>query len=203
MSQHETATGAGEFDDIQMDDQPLPGWWKLAFLLGLACLSLYWMLHHLGAEGRSMAEAYDLAVAENAQLQFAAMGELKPDRSTLTRVTANKNFLKVGKVVFKTHCAACHGKLGEGKVGVNLTDAFYKNVSQIEDIASVVAKGAGGNAMPAWAAKLHPNEIVLGSAYVASLRGTNAPGGKAPEGRNIDPWPEPEPTAEADGQQPK
>jgi len=72
-----------------------------------------------------------------------------------------------------------------------LTDDFYKNVTNVEDIARVITKGAAGNAMPAWGNRLHPNDIVLLSAYVASLRQTNADGGKAPEGRVIPPWPEP------------
>jgi cytochrome c oxidase cbb3-type subunit 3 len=43
--------------------------------------------------------------------------------------------------------------------------------------------------MPAWKTRLHPNEIVLVAAYVASLRGKNLPGPRGPEGEKIPPWP--------------
>ena len=43
--------------------------------------------------------------------------------------------------------------------------------------------------MPAWQNRLHPNEIVMVSAYVASLRGQNKDGPRGEEGSVIDPWP--------------
>ena len=43
--------------------------------------------------------------------------------------------------------------------------------------------------MPAWGAKLNQTQIVIVSAYVASLRDTNGAGGKAPQGTPIAPWP--------------
>ncbi len=103
------------------------------------------------------------------------------------------------QTVYKTNCISCHGRDGEGKVGPNLTDDFYKNVSKIEDIARVINKGAGNGAMPAWATRIHPNEVVLVSAYVASLRGSTPAGeAKGPEGNQIPAWPAPpvEPAAD-------
>jgi len=42
--------------------------------------------------------------------------------------------------------------------------------------------------MPSWKQRLHPNEVALVAAYVASMRGQNLPG-KAPEGTPMEPWP--------------
>ena len=71
----------------------------------------------------------------------------------------------------------------------NLCDDMWKNVYQIEDVTKMVANGAAGKAMPAWGARLHPNELVLVSCYVASLRGTSPPGPvRPPEGKAIPPW---------------
>ena len=44
--------------------------------------------------------------------------------------------------------------------------------------------------MPAWRNRLHPNEIVLVSAYVANMRGKNLPGPRGAEGEVIPPWPD-------------
>ena len=184
------------YDGIEEFDNPLPGWWKWLFIATVAFSPLYWLFYHGGAEGRSIQDGYDVSLAENTRLQFAEMGDLVADRETILRSTTKDNLLKVGKVVFKTNCISCHGREGEGKVGVNLTDNHYKNVQNIEDIAKVIANGAAGNAMPAWANRLHPNEVVLVSAYVASIRGTFVEGGKAEEGKEIPPWPDPPPEEE-------
>ncbi|MEZ6088645.1 MAG: c-type cytochrome [Pirellulaceae bacterium] len=174
-------------------DNPLPGWWKWLFIATIVFSPVYWMFFHGGAESRSVTELYDVALAENTRLQFAEIGNLEPNAETIMRFTEKDSWLRVGEVVFKTNCISCHGRDAEGKVGPNLTDDFYKNVTNVEDIARVINNGAGGNAMPAWKTRLHQDEVVLVSAYVASLRGTNAEGGKGPDGREIAPWPEPPP----------
>lgn len=186
------------YDGIEEFDNPLPGWWKWLFAATIAFTPLYWIYYHGGAEGRSIEDTYSVALAENTRLQFETVGELTPDANTIMKYTtdAEASWLRVGQVVFKTHCISCHGKNGEGKVGPNLTDEQFKHIQNVEDIARVVANGAAANAMPAWSNRLHPNEIVLVSAYVASLRGTNAEGGRAPEGREIPPWPDPPPAEE-------
>lgn len=179
------------YDGIEEYDNPLPGWWKWVFVVTIAICPFYWMFYHGGAEGRSIHDQFGVALAENTRLQFAEIGDLTPDEQTLLTYTQKKSWVKVGEIVFRTNCVSCHGRKGEGKVGPNLTDEHFKNIKKIEDIAQVIIKGANGNAMPAWSNRLHPNEIVLVSAYVATLRGTNVEGGKAPEGSLIDPWPDP------------
>lgn len=187
------------YDGIEEYDNPLPGWWKWLFVASIAFSPVYWVFYHGGAEGRSVHDIYDVALAENTRLQFAEIGDLEPNAETIVRYSHKKNWVRVGEVIFKTNCISCHGRNGEGMVGPNLTDEHYKYIQNVEDIAKIVTNGAGGNAMPAWKTRLHPNEIVLVSAYVASLRGENVEGGKGPDGREIPPWPEapPEPEEEA------
>mgnify|MGYP003665479251 CR=1 FL=1 len=188
---------AHSYDGIQEYDNPLPGWWKWIFVATIAFCPAYASYYHIGAPGRTIAEQYDAALAANTQLQFAEIGELKPDEATLVNYLHKDSWLKVGAVIFRTNCMSCHGRDGEGKVGPNLTDEFYKNVRTIEDIARIVNNGAGNGAMPAWSNRLVPNEVVLVSAYVASLRGQNLDG-KGADGREIAPWPEPQEEPEAE-----
>ena len=178
------------YDGIQEFDNPLPGWWKWLFIASIAISPVYWVFYHGGAQGRTIHDAYNLEMAEVMMKQFAGMGDLVADEQTIAKYLNDKNGLRVGQVVFKTHCQQCHGRKGEGKVGPNLTDEAFKNIKTLPDIAKVVNNGAAAGAMPAWSNRLHPNEVVLVSSYVASLRGLNAEGSKAPEGREIDPWPE-------------
>ena len=179
------------YDGIEEFDNPLPGWWKWTFVATIAIAPIYWMFYHGGAEGRSIHDSYGVALAENTRLQFAEIGDLEPDAETIMRFTQKKSWLRVGEIVFKANCVSCHGRKGEGKVGPNLTDEHFKHISKVDDIAKVIAKGANGNAMPAWSNRLHKNEIVMLSAYIATLRGTNVEGGRIAEGRIIDPWPQP------------
>lgn len=184
-------------DGIQQISAPMPTWWKWGFISTLLACPIYWVFYHSGAPGRSMTDSYEQAVFENAQLLFAQIGELKPDETTILRYAEKDNWVKVGKVVFKSNCISCHGRSGEGIVGPNLTDENYKNIRTVEDIAKVILKGANNNAMPAWEGKLLPNEVVLVSAYVVSLRGTNVAGGKAAEGSSIPEWPAAPPEEES------
>jgi len=159
------------------------------------------LFFHIGAPGRSMTDQYDAALAANTRLQFSEIGDLQPTADNILLYSSalakgRKSWLSVGQTLFKTNCVSCHGLDGIGKVGPNLTDNYYKNVHKVEDIARVITQGAGNGAMPAWGTRLLPNEIVLVSAYVASLRGSEHEGGKLPEGSEIPPWPEPSTSAE-------
>ena len=186
------------YDGIQEYDNPLPGWWKWMFVGSIVFSLFYAMYFHIGAPGRSVADQYDAELAANTRLQFAEIGDLEPTQDNILRFANQKSWLSVGQTVYKTNCISCHGRDGEGKVGPNLTDEYYKNVRKVEDIARVINQGAGNGAMPAWANRLHPNEVVLVSAYVTSLRGTQpASEGKGPEGTVIPAWPEPPPATEA------
>ena len=177
------------FDGIEQETGSVPKWWKHTFVWSLVFCPFYFIVYNTGAPGRSMTELYDTALAESSRKRLAEMGELKPDEKTILQVTAKGSWVKVGKVVFKQQCASCHGVSGEGLVGPNLTDDAYKHVRKVEDIGRVILQGANNNAMPAWQDKLEPNEIVLLTAYVATIRGTNVAGGKPAEGSEIEPWP--------------
>ena len=190
------------FDGIQQYDHPLPVWWIWLFVVGLLFAPPYFWYYHNGTQGRSLADHHEQELAEVLKLQFSQMGEVTADRETLVRFLYEDSWLRVGRSVFKSNCVACHGREGVGKVGPNLQDDHYKNVGDIADILRVLQHGANAGAMPAWKSKLSTNEIVLVSAYVASLRGSGDGSGKPAEGRVIAPWPQaPPPETDATDQQ--
>ncbi len=182
-----------EYDGIREYDNPTPGWWTWLFVVTIIFSVLYFPIVLAGRGELSPIGAYDRAVIENTLLQFAEIGELTPDGPTLVRFSQDEKWLGVGRTIYITHCISCHGSAGEGLVGSNLTDDYWKNVKVIEDIALIVQEGAAGGAMPAWQNRLNTNEIVLVSAYVASLRGSNPGSGRPAEGTVIPPWPIPAP----------
>ena len=177
-----------EYDGIREYDNPCPTWWHALFLGSVVFSLIYFAFYHMGTQGGTLSDAHDAALANNLKLRFAEIGELKPDEATLLKYMGQPDWLAVGVSVYKTHCKSCHGEDGVGAVGPNLTDDLYKNVKTLAEVAQVVENGAANGSMPAWRNRLHPNEIVLASAYVASLRGKKLPG-RQPEGVEIPPWP--------------
>ncbi|MCG8652887.1 MAG: c-type cytochrome [Pirellulales bacterium] len=177
------------YDGIEEYDNPLPGWWKWLFVATIGFSPLYFLYYHGGGEGRTLADQYDQAYAAHVQLQFAEIGELPLNRDSVVKYLYDESWLKFGKSIFKNNCTQCHAKDGGGLVGPNLCDQEYKNVKDIGDILTVIQNGAGGGAMPPWKTRLSPNELVMVSSYVASLRGTTPAKAKDAEGRTIDPWP--------------
>ena len=189
------------YDGIQEYDNPLPGWWTWLFIASFFFAIFYVVYFHMGEgpTGRSIQDQYDQQAAEIFELRFSEIGELKPDEETILKYMNDPKWLAVGEVVYKTNCVSCHGREGEGLVGPNLTDDHWKNVRKIEDIATVIQDGAANGSMPAWRNRLsHINQIVLTSAYVASMRGSGV-AGKSPEGDPIPQWPDPpEPETESE-----
>lgn len=178
------------YDGIQEYDNPTPGWWNWLFLGSIAFTPFYLLWFHSPTVERTLSAQYDMDLAANMKLQFGELGTLAPDEPTLLKYIKEPNWLKVGQATFATNCAACHGRAGEGVSAPNMTDDHYLHVKQVTDIAKVIQEGAKAGAMPAWGNRLHPNEVVLAAAYVASLRGQNLPSARPAEGPAIDPWPE-------------
>ncbi len=178
-----------EYDGIQEYDNPLPGWWSLVFFLSVVFALAYGVHYHLGGDGASVEDEYSAQAAEVFEMRFAELGELQPDRATLLTYMNDPQWLAVGQAVFRANCVSCHGSNAQGDIGPNLTDDQWKNVDAIEDIARVIADGAGNGSMPAWRNRMsHVNQIVLTAAYVASLRGSGPAEPRAPEGDTIPMW---------------
>jgi len=84
--------------------------------------------------------------------------------------------------VHTSTCAACHRADGGGVVGPNLTDDFWLHGSAPEKIFRTIATGVPDKGMPAWQPQLGALKTQAVAAYVLTLRGTHAAGGKAPQG---------------------
>lgn len=177
-----------DYDGIKEYDNPTPGWWTFIFFATFLFSVWYFLYHHASTISTSVAQGYANDVSEDLRKRFASIGTLNPDAPTLTKYMGNAEWAAFGESVFKTNCISCHGTDAAGQIGPNLTDEYWKNVRQLSDIPQVVMNGAAAGAMPGWKTRLHPNEIVLVSAYVASLRGKNLSGPRGPEGETIPAW---------------
>jgi cytochrome c oxidase cbb3-type subunit 3 len=179
-----------EYDGIREYDNPTPGWWHAIFVLTAVFAVFYaafWHFSPLAWSQQQVLADEELAATKK---QFAELGGLKADEATMVKMMKDPKWLPMGAAIFRSNCVSCHGDQGQGGVICpNLTDDYWKNIKRIEEIPRVVANGARNGAMPPWKGPLNDNEIVLVSAYVASLRGSNPPGARGPEGDKVDPWP--------------
>jgi cytochrome c oxidase cbb3-type subunit 3 len=177
-----------EYDGIREYDNPTPSWWHMIFLGSVLFSVLYFVFYEFSPIAPTIHKMH--AAAEQRQMErlFAEIGQLEPTQDTILVYSQDAEWMDFAASLFARECKTCHGANAEGNIGPNLTDDYYKNVTQVTDIFNVIANGAANLAMPAQRNRLHQNEIVLLSAYVAQLRGKNATG-RAPEGDRIDPWP--------------
>ena len=90
------------------------------------------------------------------------------------------------RATFVATCAVCHGEQGQGIIGPNLTDNYWKNGDGgLVSIHHVIDAGIPTRGMPAWGKQLDPIAMRKLAAYVGTLVGTNVPGGKGPEGDEV------------------
>lgn len=180
------------YDGIQEYDNPIPGWWSWIFLGTIAFAPFYILWFHSPTVPRNLHAQFEAGKEANLKLQFGKLPDLELNEETMLQYLHDEEWLPVGRGVFASNCASCHGQdASGGSSAPNLTDDFYIHVNQMEDIPKVISAGAKNGAMPAWGAKLHPKELFFVACYIAQLRGKNLPGGKAPEqnAKKIDPWP--------------
>ena len=183
-----------EYDGIREYDNPTPGWWHVLFLFFIVFGACYLFVAAGSPMYSTPAERHEAAKLAWIKTQFGELGTLQPDEATIVRYYADEQEAYAGKwmpyaaSLYRANCVSCHASRGEGSVGPNLTDDAFINIKSITDIYTTLQNGVTVRGMPAWGNRFHPNELVLLSSYVASLRGQNIPG-KAAEGQPIPPWP--------------
>jgi cytochrome c oxidase cbb3-type subunit 3 len=171
-----------DYDGIKELDNALPPWWKYGFYITIAVAFIYIFNFHVFGNGKNPTEEY-VAEVEQAQKDkeiFEANNKDKIDEKNVP--TADAAGLAFGKNVFATKCWTCHGKLGEGGAGPNLTDEYWIHKGSLNDVYSTLKTGYPDKGMQSWATDFSPKEMSFIASYVKTLRGTNPPNPKAAQG---------------------
>jgi cytochrome c oxidase cbb3-type subunit III len=179
MSKNSENLTGHSYDGIEEYDNPTPGWWTWLFIMSVIFSIFYYLIVNIAAQGKLSPAAYhDREQAEYTKRQFGELVDVKPDNASIMKLTAEERWISAGAAVFQTNCVSCHGRNAEGVVSScpNLTDEFFIHVRKLSDIPDVISIGRNNGAMPAWNTRLYKEEILVVSAYVASLRGKNLPG---------------------------
>lgn len=169
------------YDGIQELDHPLPKWWLVTFYLTIIFSAIYVGYYHFGS-GILQEQELESDLAEIKSRAPAPTSSDDLAAKSLAMAT-DPSAIAAGKASYLAKCAACHGNLGEGGIGPNLTDNFWIHGSgDAAGIIKVVVDGVPEKGMPTWGPIIPPEETAQLTAFIATLKGTNPPKAKAPEG---------------------
>jgi cytochrome c oxidase cbb3-type subunit 3 len=172
-----------DYDGIRELDNNLPPWWKYGFYLTIVVAIVYLVDYHVIGTGDLQGKEYEKEMAQ-AKLEvdsFMKTSASNVDENTVILLTEASD-IAAGKDVFAANCAACHGQLGEGTVGPNFADDYWMHGGSIQDIFKSIKYGWVEKGMKSWKEDLSPIQISQLTSFIKSLRGTNPPNGKAPQG---------------------
>ncbi len=168
------------YDGIQEYDNPLPRWWVWIFYATIVFAVLYYFDFTTRIRGPGRVKEYEQQMAEAAKRWPAPAGPI--DESALLALTKDQQALALGKATFTTNCVACHRADAGGLIGPNLTDEYWIHGGSLASIYKTVDGGVLEKGMPNWGKLLKPEQVRSVVAYVASLKGSNPPNPKAPQG---------------------
>lgn len=174
-----------EYDGIRELDNVLPPWWVAMFYFTIAFGVAYYAYYHFTGAGPSSTEEYTMEMerAEKAVQVYLASQSNLVDEATVELLTDEQS-IAAGKAVYegKGTCFTCHGMMGEGGIGPNMTDPYWINGGSIKDLFKTIKYGVPEKGMIAWKDQLRPAEMQQVASYILSLQGSNPPNPKEPQG---------------------
>jgi cytochrome c oxidase cbb3-type subunit III len=175
--------GSHVYDGIVEHDNKLPLWWQLTLYGAVVFALVYWFGRRMNAiASADQLYAADVA-AERAEEAERARARGTIDDDLLVTLSRDPATVTKGKALFVTNCGPCHRVDGGGNIGPNLTDAYWIHGNRPLDLFKVVTDGVPAKGMPTWGPQLGVDRVETVVGYVLTLRDTNVPGGKAPQGQ--------------------
>ena len=173
------------YDGIQEYDNPMPGWWVWIFVGSVFFAVFYVLGINVFGFIDTYEEKLDTSLEELASVRAAyaaAQPAFNVDEATIGAYIGDPEKIAAGAVNYASVCAACHGDVGQGLIGPNLTDEYWIKGNTNVDIFTNISKGSLEKGMPPWEGAFSPEQRAELVAFVRSLEGTNPPDAKAPEG---------------------
>ncbi len=170
-----------DYDGIKELDNPIPPWFNFLFYGTMIFAVVYLFYFHIAVDWSSAGE-YEAEMRE-AQLQKEILirsGALV-NEETVAELTDAAS-LSSGKDIYAKNCASCHGKLGEGLVGPNLTDEYWIHGGGIKNVFKTIKYGVPQKGMISWEKQLGPKRMQEVASFILSLEGSNPPNAKEPQG---------------------
>ncbi len=191
-------TGHAWDGDIQEFNNPLPRWWLWSFYATVVFAILYWFLYPAWPVGdswtRGMSDTTIVRDGQEVDVRWNTRYELVADmrsspaaqrQQEYTELVAGSSFEEilndpemmafarsVGNGLFGDNCAACHGRGGQGVVGLfpNLADDDWLWGGTPETIHETLVNGRNGF-MPAFERTFDEEQLSDVAEYVLTLSG--------------------------------
>ncbi len=172
-----------DYDGISELDNKLPPWWIAAFALSILFAVVYMYRYHVSHSAPLQIEELQIAmkIADEEKTAYLAKSANNVDENSVVMLDAAS--IASGKALFTANCVACHGTAGEGNtVGPNLTDTYWIHGGKINDVFKTIKYGVVEKGMRSWKEDFSPIQMAQLASFVKSLKGTNPPNAKAPQG---------------------
>lgn len=170
------------YDGIRELDNDLPPWWKWGFYITIVFAVIYLARYHVFQTAPLQIEEFEIAMARaEAELEARRALGTQINEETVTFLGSESD-LAAGKEIYTVNCAVCHGQMGEGGIGPNMTDDYWIHGGSIRDIFRITRNGVIEKGMTPWRDILSPLQIAQVSSFVKTMRDTDPPNQKAPEG---------------------
>ena len=168
-------------DDLQEEDNRLPLWWQYTLYGAIVFAAIYWYGQHQLGAWKGQTDSYqEQMIAVRLEQAKKSGGVIPP--ATLIALSKVPATVEQGKSVFTSTCAQCHRADGGGNIGPNLTDDSWLHGGKPQNIWGCVHDGVPQKGMPAWGPQLGDEKVAAAVAYVLTIKNTNVPGGKPPQG---------------------
>lgn len=172
-----------DYDGISELDNKLPPWWTVAFGITILFSIVYLYRYHVSESAPLQLEELQIAIKEGEAEKAAYLAKTSGNVDENTVVMLDAGGIASGKTLFLANCIACHGNAGEGNaVGPNLTDDYWINGGKINDVFKTIKYGRTEKGMRSWKEDMSPVQMAQLASYVKSLKGTNPPNAKEPQG---------------------
>ena len=171
-----------DYDGIKELDNALPPWWKWGFYFTIIVAVIYIFNYHVFGTGKNPEQEYAAEMAEGKRIEELYKAKTKNLVDENNVVMSDASGIDAGKTIFLQTCVACHGTKGEGLIGPNLTDNYWIHGSTMNNIYNTIKIGYPEKGMQSWQSMYSPIQIKHLASFIASLKGTNPPNAKAPQG---------------------
>jgi len=172
-----------EFDGIRELDNTIPPWFNILFYGTIVIALLYILNYHVLKLSPLSAEEYgqEMRIAAAEREELIKTGAFINENTV--KLLKDDAILTEGKNIFTSNCIVCHGPGGGGIIGPNLTDDYWIHGGSISNVFTTIKYGVPIKGMLSWQNQLNPKQIQAVANYILTLKGTNPPNGKPPEGQ--------------------
>lgn len=172
------------YDGIRELDNHLPPWWNYLFYTTIIFGIFYVIFYHVTDTLPLQEKEYEIEMAEAAAMAEMRLANQPADAFNEAELvlTDDPEILASGQKIFSQQCAVCHKADAGGNIGPNLTDDYWLHGGDIKSVFTTIKVGVPDKGMISWEAMLSPTQMRDVANYIKSLKGTNPPGAKAPQG---------------------